>query len=62
MSKEDLIEWKKMIKEIQAAAELKYGCRLSAWEIARLDEWRNMNTLSDAQGAIVEKIYKEKMG
>ena len=58
--KEDQIEWQKMIKGIQTCGELKYGCRLSDWEIARLEEWSKLRHLSDAQGAIVERIYKEK--
>jgi hypothetical protein len=62
MSTEDQIEWQKMIVEIQTSSNLKYGCRLSNWEIARLDEWKKLNFLSDAQGAIIERIYKEKMG
>ncbi len=61
MSKEDQIEWKKMIEEIQTASGLKYGCKLSPWEIARLDEWSKLPFISDGQGAIVERIYKEKM-
>ena len=58
---EDQVEWQKMIREIQAASELKYGCRLTEWEISRLREWSNLHALSDAQGAIVERIYQEKM-
>ena len=61
MSKKDQIEWQKMIIEIQTSSKLKYGCSLSTWEIARLGEWSKLNHLSDAQGAIVEKIYQEKM-
>jgi hypothetical protein len=57
----DQIEWQKMIVEIQTSSRLKYGCRLSNWEIARLYEWSKLKHLSDAQGAIVEKIYQEKM-
>ena len=58
---EDQSEWQKMIGEIQAASELKHGCRLTEWEINRLEEWSKLNALSDAQGAIVERIYQEKM-
>lgn len=58
---EDQAEWQKMISEIQATSGLKYGCRLTEWEINRLEEWSKRNTLSDAQGAIVERIYQEKM-
>jgi hypothetical protein len=61
MSQADQTEWQKMIREIQAASNLKYGCRLTNWEVARLDEWKKLRYLSDAQGTIVEKIYKEKM-
>ena len=61
MSTEDQVEWQKMIREILAAADLKYGCRLSAWELCRLEEWSGLSALSDAQGGIVERIYKEKM-
>ncbi len=57
----DQIEWKKMIKEIQTASGLKYGCRLSDWEVSRLDEWLKLPFISDGQGAIIERIYKEKM-
>ena len=61
MSAEDQVEWQKMILEIQTSSNLKYGCRLSDWEIARLDEWSQLRRLSDKQGKIVERIYKEKM-
>ncbi len=57
---EEQAEWQKMIQEIQAARELRYGCRLTDWEIARLDEWRKLESLSPKQGAIVERIYREK--
>lgn len=58
---EDQIEWKKMIREILAAKDLKYGCRLTDWELARMEEWSKLSSISDKQGAIVERIYKEKM-
>ncbi len=58
---EDQVEWQKMISEIQAASELKYGCRLTDWEINRMEQWSKLSALSDAQGAIVERIYQEKM-
>ena len=61
MSKEDQVEWQKMAREILAASELKYGCKLTNWELARLEEWSKFSALSDAQGAIVERIYQEKM-
>ncbi len=57
----DQVEWQKMIREIQAASELKYGCKLTDWEIRRLDEWSKIDFLSDAQGKIIERIYQEKM-
>jgi hypothetical protein len=60
-TQEDQIEWQKMIREMLAAKDLKYGCRLSDWEIARLDEWKDGRILSDKQGAIIERIYREKM-
>ncbi len=55
------IEWQKMIREIQATSNLKYGCKLTDWEVNRLDEWSKIRFLSDAQGKIVERIYQEKM-
>ena len=58
---EDQQEWGKMIREILAASELKHGCRLSDWELARLEEWEGLPWLSDKQGAIIERIYQEKM-
>ena len=58
---EDQVEWQKMIREILAASDLKYGCRLTMWEESRLEEWKEFNTLSDAQGGIIERIYQEKM-
>ncbi len=58
---EDQSEWQKMIGEIQVASELKHGCRLTEWEINRMEEWSKLNALSDAQGKIVERIYQEKM-
>lgn len=61
MSEEDQVEWPKMIREILAASELKFGCRLTNWELSRLEEWSKLAALSDAQGVIVEKIYQEKM-
>ena len=61
MTEDDQVEWQKMIQEIQVSSELKYGCHLTDWEIARLDEWCRLKTLTPRQGAIVERIYKEKM-
>lgn len=61
MSKEDQIEWKKMIGEILTASDLKHGCKLTKWELARMEEWGKLNFLSDKKGSIVERIYKEKM-
>jgi hypothetical protein len=54
-------EWRKMITEILTSAELKYGCRLTDWEVNRLDEWSKMPILTINQGHIIERIYKEKM-
>jgi len=60
-SQEDQTEWQKMIREILAAKDLKYGCRLTDWELNRLEEWRELTVLSDKQGKIIERIYQEKM-
>ena len=53
-----------MIREILVSSELKYGCRLTDWEINYLESLVKTPmemTLSDKHGAIVERIYKEKM-
>ena len=64
MTQEDQQEWKKMIREILVSSELKYGCRLTDWEINFLESLVKMPEemyISEKQGAIVERIYKEKM-
>ena len=58
---EDYEEWPKMIREILVAKELKYGCKLTPWGVSFLESCHKQPVLSDRQGKVIERIYKEKM-
>ncbi|MDD5458361.1 MAG: hypothetical protein PHF37_03105 [Phycisphaerae bacterium] len=61
VSAEDNKEWGKMVREILAAKDLKYGCRLSAWEINFLTDMTERACFSRPMGDKIEKIYRAKM-
>jgi hypothetical protein len=60
-TEEDFTEWAKMIREMLAAKDLKYHKRFTDWEVARLEEWKDMTTFSRKQGNCIERIYQDKM-
>jgi hypothetical protein len=58
---EDAKEYQKMCNEVLVCGDLKHGCKLTEWEINRLEEWKDQGFFSPKQKAIIERIYKEKM-